>query len=84
LSRKIRVLRNFSFHHRLSINISEHIFKWPVGKQWGQVFIHDNRIGNNGLSEPQNAQGAKLLAPVIFMLAVRIWIFWEAQTCFTQ
>jgi len=37
-------------------------------KQWGQVFILDNRIGNNGLSEPQNAQDAKLLAPLIFML----------------
>jgi hypothetical protein len=38
------------------------------GKQWGQVFILDNRIGNNGFSEPQNAQDARLLAPVIFML----------------
>jgi hypothetical protein len=40
------------------------------GKQRGQVFILDNRIGNNGLSEPQNAQDAKLLAPVIFMLSL--------------
>jgi hypothetical protein len=39
-------------------------------KQRGQVFILDNGIGNNGLSEPQNAQDANLLAPVIFMLDV--------------
>ncbi len=45
-------------------------------KQRGQVFILDNRIGNNGLSEPQNAQDAKLLAFVIFMLAIRIIVKW--------
>lgn len=38
-----------------------------IGRQWDQVFILD-RIGNNGFTEPQNAQDAKLLAPVIFML----------------
>jgi hypothetical protein len=43
------------------------VFSRAQVKQRGQVFILDNRIGNNGLSEPQNAQDAKLLAPVIFM-----------------
>jgi hypothetical protein len=42
-------------------------WKTVRSKRWGQVFILDNRIGNNVLSEPQNAQDAKLLAPVIFM-----------------
>jgi hypothetical protein len=41
--------------------------KWR--KQWGQIFILDNRIGNNGVYEQQNAQDDKLLAPAIFMLA---------------